>query len=196
MKAGNFPSVSFIKLPAYQDGHAGYSDPLDEQAGDVALINFLQQQPDWKNTAVIITWDDSDGWYDHAFAKTTSASFDAEADQLDGPGKCGTRQATARCRRQAGQRPLRSRHAAAVPGDLAVGQAELCQPRPVSLASVVRFIEDNWLHGRRLGGGSFDALGGFDHGHVRLLGTVAGTPALYLDPGDRRPAETRRHAAR
>ena len=33
VKAGNFPSVSYIKLPAYQDGHAGYSDPLDEQSG-------------------------------------------------------------------------------------------------------------------------------------------------------------------
>ena len=130
VKAGNFPAVSFIKLPAYQDGHAGYSDPLDEQAGTVALINFLQQQPDWKNTAVIITWDDSDGWYDHAFAKTTSASFDAEADQLDGPGKCGTRQAAAGRARQAGERPLRSRHAPAVPGRLALGQAELCQPQP------------------------------------------------------------------
>ena len=33
VKAGNFPAVSYIKAPAYQDGHAGYSDPLDEQAG-------------------------------------------------------------------------------------------------------------------------------------------------------------------
>jgi len=31
VKAGNLPAVSFIKAPAYQDGHAGYSDPLDEQ---------------------------------------------------------------------------------------------------------------------------------------------------------------------
>jgi len=30
--AGNMPAVSFVKAPAYQDGHAGYSDPLDEQA--------------------------------------------------------------------------------------------------------------------------------------------------------------------
>ena len=29
--AGNQPAVSFLKAPAYQDGHAGYSDPLDEQ---------------------------------------------------------------------------------------------------------------------------------------------------------------------
>ncbi len=31
LKAGIMPSVSFLKAPAYQDGHAGYSDPLDEQ---------------------------------------------------------------------------------------------------------------------------------------------------------------------
>ena len=55
VKAGNFPAVSYIKMPAYQDGHAGNSDPLDEQPAIVELINFLQQQPEWKNTAVIVT---------------------------------------------------------------------------------------------------------------------------------------------
>ena len=33
VKAGNYPAVSYIKMAAYQDGHAGNSDPLDEQAG-------------------------------------------------------------------------------------------------------------------------------------------------------------------
>ena len=32
INAGNFPAVNFLKAPGYQDGHAGYSDPLDEQA--------------------------------------------------------------------------------------------------------------------------------------------------------------------
>ena len=90
MKAGNFPAVSYIKMPAFQDGHAGYSDPLDEQAGTVDLINFLQKQPDWKDTAVIVTYDDSDGWYDHAYATPTSASL--------------------RCDRRPGQRPRQMRH--------------------------------------------------------------------------------------
>jgi len=31
---------------------------------------------------------------------------------------------------------------------------------PISQASVVQFIEDNWLVGQRLGGGSFDATTG------------------------------------
>jgi phospholipase C len=72
VKAGNFPAVSYIKMPAYQDGHPGNSDPLDEQVGTVDLINFLQTQPQWKDTAVIVTYDDSDGWYDHAYTEPTA----------------------------------------------------------------------------------------------------------------------------
>ena len=89
VKAGNFPAVSYIKMPAFQDGHAGNSDPLDEQAGNVALINFIQQQPEWRHTAVIITYDDSDGWYDHQYMPPKSASYDPTADQVNGPGLCG-----------------------------------------------------------------------------------------------------------
>ena len=43
VRAGNFPAVSFVKAPAYQDAHAGYSDPLDEQTWVVTVINFLEQ---------------------------------------------------------------------------------------------------------------------------------------------------------
>ncbi len=89
VKAGDFPAVSFIKLPAYQDGHAGYSNPLDEQTGIVTVVNFIEQQPGWTDTAIIITYDDSDGWYDHGFTAPTNPSYDKVADQLDGPGRCG-----------------------------------------------------------------------------------------------------------
>jgi phospholipase C len=63
--AGNLPAVSFIKAPAYQDGNAGYSDPLLEQPFVVDFINRLQSLRDWPDTAVVIAWDDSGGWYDH-----------------------------------------------------------------------------------------------------------------------------------
>jgi phospholipase C len=188
VKAGNFPSVSYLKMPAYQDGHAAYSDPLDEQDGMVTLINFLEQQPDWKNTAVVITWDDSDGWYDHVFAKVTSPSFDAEADQLDGPGKCGAGTALPGI----GGKPVNGRCG---PGTRIpflvispwakpnyVGHAQ------ISLASVVRFIEDNWLRGERLGGGSFDATAGSIDGlfDFKDSGTTA---ALYLDASNGTPLQ-------
>ncbi len=181
VKAGNFPAVSYIKLPAWQDGHAGYSDPLDEQAGTAALINFIQQQPDWKNTAIFITWDDSDGWYDHAFTKPIHASFDPQADQLDGPGKCGR-----------GTPPMgvdgKPANGRCGPGTripfLVISpfaRANHVDHTHISLASVVRFIEDNWLKGERLGGGSFDASAGSVAGMFDFKSTHRDA-ALYLDP--------------
>jgi phospholipase C len=190
VRAGNFPAVSYIKLPAYQDGHAGYSDPLDEQAGTVKLINFLEQQPGWKNTAVVITWDDSDGWYDHAYATPGRPSFDAQADQLNGPGKCGT------------GTPLAGIDGKPVNGRCGPGtripflvispwaRANFVSHQQISLASVVRFIEDNWLDGQRIGGGSFDATAGsivpmFD------FGAAGGkTPVLYLDETNGTPLKS------
>ncbi len=68
VKAGNFPAVSFLKAPAFQNGHAGNSSPLEEQQFVARIVNFLEQQPDWEHTAVIIAYDDSDGWYDHLMA--------------------------------------------------------------------------------------------------------------------------------
>ncbi len=64
--------------------------------------------------------------------------------------------------------------------------------REITQASVVRFIEDNWLHGERLGGGSFDAttgsiMGMFDFAHGG--GQVA---PLYLDPVTGMPLPARR----
>jgi phospholipase C len=164
VKAGNFPSVSYIKMPAYQDGHAGYSDPLDEQTGNVQLMNFLQQQPDWKNTAVIITYDDSDGWYDHAYATPTTASYDASADQLNGPGMCGTGIQTQPQPNGLNGTPVNGRCGPATRIPFIVvspfAKQNYVSHERISQASVVRFIEDNWLDGRRLGGGSLDASAG------------------------------------
>jgi phospholipase C len=65
LDANNLPAVSFLKAPANMDGHAGYSDPLLEQQFVVNVINAIQNSGFWSSTAVVITWDDSDGWYDH-----------------------------------------------------------------------------------------------------------------------------------
>ncbi|HEY1506419.1 MAG TPA: alkaline phosphatase family protein [Stellaceae bacterium] len=65
LKAHNLPAVSFLKAPLYQDEHPGNSDPLSAQTFMVDVINALQQSSDWADTAVIINYDDTDGWYDH-----------------------------------------------------------------------------------------------------------------------------------
>jgi phospholipase C len=75
------PAVSLLKAPGYQDGHAGYSDPADEQQFITNEINSLMKTPDWRSTAVIINYDDSDGWYDHVYSGVTNPSLSV-ADNL------------------------------------------------------------------------------------------------------------------
>lgn len=65
LKAGNLPAVSYVKSAEYTWGHPSNSDPLVEQAWLVTSINAVMQSPEWKSTAIIIAWDDPDGWYDH-----------------------------------------------------------------------------------------------------------------------------------
>ncbi|ABC34468.1 phospholipase C [Burkholderia thailandensis] len=180
VKAGNFPSVSFLKAPAAQDAHAGYSDPLDEQQFVTKVVNFLQQQPDWANTAVIITYDDSDGWYDHAYTAPTRASFDA-VDQLNGNGVCGSGTATT----GVGGAPVNGRCGPGTRIPFVVvspwAKQNYVSHTLIDQASVVRFIEDNWLGGQRIGGGSFDATAGDMRDLFDFSGTVNKAP-LYLDP--------------
>jgi phospholipase C len=160
VESGNFPAVSFLKAPAYQDGHAGYSDPLDEQAFVTKVLNFLQTRPEWRDTAVVVTWDDSDGWYDHAFANPTSPSFDPTVDQLNGSGVCGKGTPA----KGLSGKPVNGRCGPGTRIPFLVispySRVNYVSHDRISQASVVRFIEDNWLRGERLGGGAFDARAG------------------------------------
>ncbi len=74
LAADNLPAVSYLKPPAFQDDHPGNSDSLSAQTFIVDTINALQQSKEWAETAVIIEWDDSDGWYDHLVGPITSQS--------------------------------------------------------------------------------------------------------------------------
>ncbi|CAB3792598.1 Non-hemolytic phospholipase C [Paraburkholderia caffeinitolerans] len=179
VKAGNYPSVSFLKAPAAQDAHAGYSDPLDEQQFVTKVVNFLMQQPDWQNTAVVVTYDDSDGWYDHQYMAPVHSSM-ASADQLNGNGVCGS-----------GTQPT-GVAGAPVNGRCGPGtripfmvispwaKANYVDHTFIDQSSVVRFIEDNWLGSARLGGGSFDAVAGDMRGMFDFAGK-GNLPVLYLD---------------
>ncbi len=110
--AGNFPAVSFLKAPKVQNGHAGNSDPIDEQAFIVHVLNFLQQRPEWEDTAVVIAYDDSDGWYDHAMGPIVNQSA-TTLDELSAPGQCGDGaaplgRASMPCTRRAGAATVRA----------------------------------------------------------------------------------------
>jgi phospholipase C len=184
VKAGNFPAVNFIKNIGIQDGHAGYSDPLDEQTAVVKLINFLEEQPTWSSTAVVILYDDSDGWYDHQMSTIVNQST-GSADDLTGPGACGTGgqslpginsnnpHALGRC----GYGP---RQPLIVVSPWALENA--VDHTITDQTSVIRFVEDNWLNGQRIGGGSFDGIASsisqmFNFNQIRSDGTLILNPS-------------------
>jgi phospholipase C len=150
------PAVSFLKAPAYQDGHAGYSDPLDEQKFLVDTINALQQSKEWKETAVIITYDDSDGWYDHVMGPIVQQS-NVQEDRLLGAGNCGVTKALPGDGIQNGRCGYGPRMPLLVISPWA--KVNYVDHRVLDHASVTRFIEDNWNLGR-IGGGSNDAIAG------------------------------------
>lgn len=153
---GYLPSVSFLKAPAYQDGHAGYSDPLDEQHFLVDTINKIETSSFWKDTAVIINYDDSDGWYDHVMGPIVSHSADPN-DALTGPGACGTSAPgaiTGRC----GYGP---RLPLMVISPFA--KKNYIDNTVTDQSSIIHFIEDNWKL-PRLGNNSSDALAGSING--------------------------------
>ncbi|MGV7247128.1 alkaline phosphatase family protein, partial [Caballeronia sp. M23-90] len=50
----------------------------------------------------------------------------------------------------------------------------------ISQASVTRFIEDNWLNGNRLGGGSFDATAGSIMSLFNFSG-AGSNPKVFID---------------
>jgi phospholipase C len=160
VSAGNFPAVSFLKAAGYQDAHAGYSDPLDDQTFVVDTINFLEKQPDWESTAVVIAFDDSDGWYDHQLGPIVNPST-TSADVLSGVGACGNG-ATALPGIESGTLHAQGRCGYGPRLPLLVispwSRRNFVDHTVTDQTSVLRFIEDNWLGGERIGSGSFDAL--------------------------------------
>jgi phospholipase C len=150
--AGNMPAVSFLKAVRAQDGHANNSDPLDEQLFLVSTINHLQSTAEWNETAVVILYDDSDGWYDHVMGPIVSQSSTPQ-DALIGPGNCGTTPAGGfggRC----GYGP---RMPLLVISPWA--RVNFVDHSVTDQTSIISFIEDNWDLSR-IGGQSLDEKAG------------------------------------
>jgi phospholipase C len=137
LRSGHLPAVSYLKAAAFQDGHPGNSDPLSEQTFLVDVTNALQHSPEWRETAVIISYDDSDGWYDHVTGPILSPSA-TSVDALAGPGNCGTPKPgafAARC----GYGP---RLPLLVVSPWA--KANFIDHTTTDQSSILRFVEDNW----------------------------------------------------
>ena len=178
------PAVSYLKAPGYQDGHAGYSDPIDEQQFIVNEINALQRTPAWKSTAVVIAYDDSDGWYDHAYSRVTNPSATV-ADALTGTGACGD--GSSALAGQQGRCGYGPRQPLLVISPWA--GRNVVDHTVTDQSSLVRFVEDNWRLPRIPG--SADARAGslnglFDFaattGAGNAYGTAPNRSPYLLDP--------------
>ena len=152
---GNMPSVSYLKPTTAQSGHPGESDPLDEQQWIVNTVNQIEESKYWRSTAIVITYDDSDGWYDHVSPESAGAVVN---------GSHNSRIDQAACEAA----PVKLGHAN--------GRCGYSQRLPMIVispwtrenyvsnnltdtTSVVNFIEDNWLGCERIKN-SFDATSG------------------------------------
>ena len=177
VEQGNLPAVSFLKAANYQDGHAGYSNPLDEQAFITHYINELQNSPEWDSTAVVIAYDDSDGWYDHKAPEILNGSNDPHQDKEictaaaakvgvagDKHGQCGpgTRQPLLVISPYAKTNHIDSTY--------------------TEQTSVTKFIQDNWGLGR-LGGIAFDERAG-ELNNMFDFNAGEKAPKLFLNETD------------
>jgi phospholipase C len=169
LAAGNLPAVTYLKAPAFQDGHAGYSNPIDEQNFIVSVVNALQASQEWTSTAIVFAYDDSDGWYDHQAPPIVNRSTNV-ADALNGAGFCNTGA------QQTGASPATPLLGA--DGNPAQGRCGYGTRMPLLVvspfskqnfvdhtltdqSSILKFVEDNWLGGQRIQtGGSFDTIAG------------------------------------
>ena len=179
LNAGNLPAVVYLKAPAFQDGHPGYSDPIDEQNFVVSVVNALQASQEWSSTAVVVSYDDSDGWYDHQAPPIVNPST-STSDALNVAGVDGGAGVCSSGAQQNGAAPTTPLLGAApadggspVPVQGRCGYGTRIPMLVVSpyakhnfidhtltdQTSILRFVEDNWLGGQRIQpGGSFDTI--------------------------------------
>jgi phospholipase C len=184
VERGNLPAVSFLKPPTYQTGHPSLSEPLDQQVFLVTTLNRLQRQPEWRHMAVMIAWDDSDGWTDHVMPPIVNSSATAFDTGSEGQPLCGgeTQGPGARC-------AYGPRLPFLVISPYA--KSNYVSGLLADQTSITRFIEDNWLGGERISDISFDNIAGslqdmFDFSPRRP------TPRLFLRPRSGEPVRQSR----
>ncbi|MBA4168243.1 MAG: acid phosphatase [Chitinophagaceae bacterium] len=64
-KEGILPSVSFVKPLGINNEHPGYADVKTGEIHTLDLINAILNGPDGKDVAIIITYDENGGFWDH-----------------------------------------------------------------------------------------------------------------------------------
>ncbi len=185
LSAGNLPAVTYLKFAENDTGHPSDSTPLLEQTSIVNAVNAIEQSPFWRDTAIMITYDDSDGWYDHVAGPIVNFSQDPNNDAISGnpatgTGACGKPgpgvTITIQDRCGFGTRLpflLISPYAKRNYVDHSLNDT----------TSILRFIEYNWSTGTIGDPQSFDVL---------ASGTILGMFDFDYNHGDDRGADSRR----
>jgi phospholipase C len=76
---GNLPAVSFIKAGYGDDEHPGTGNQSTPSAEDftVNTINEIMNSKYWKDTAIVVTYDEGGGFYDHVAPSAITPNADA-----------------------------------------------------------------------------------------------------------------------
>jgi phospholipase C len=168
LDADNLPAVSFLKAPGYEDGHAGYSNPLDEQRFVVETVNRVEHSKYWDSTAIIINYDDSDGWYDHVYHVVNGSNSAADV-QANGHTVCAAPFSTGSPSTALPGVDPETKHAQGRCGHgprlplLVISpwaKHNYIDNTATDQSSITRFIEDTFLESERIGQGSFDSEAG------------------------------------
>ena len=69
-KNGTLPAVSFVKPVGVDNEHPGYTNVLRGEQHLQALINDVRNGPNWSDTAIVITYDEHGGFWDHVAPPT------------------------------------------------------------------------------------------------------------------------------
>jgi len=73
---GTLPAVSFVKPLGPDNEHPGYTNLLRGEQHLIDLINDVRNGPNWKDTAIVITYDEHGGFWDHVAPPTDSQHSD------------------------------------------------------------------------------------------------------------------------
>lgn len=65
MQAGTLPAVVFYKPQGNVNQHPGYTDVMSGDAHIAEVVRELQKCSQWKNMAIIVTYDENGGYWDH-----------------------------------------------------------------------------------------------------------------------------------
>jgi phospholipase C len=65
ISSNQLPAVSWVIPSGTNSDHAGSTDNTGGPSWVASIVNAIGNSSYWANTAIIVTWDDWGGWYDH-----------------------------------------------------------------------------------------------------------------------------------